>query len=239
MLREKIFYMRKPIGVLAVLIALILLLLSGIGYRLLAARLKVLLDRPITLPVALSNFPLLVGAWEGKDLTIRETTREYMEKNFADEYISRKYINHVTNEWADVYVVYCSSQPGGILGHQPLVCYPANGWIHDETKTSEVILNDKQRIPCLIHRFHKPFTMDVVVLNFYVLNGQITTEESGFSSPWGRRPNISGDPARYVAQIQISSVLENSVHTMAKDLVEMILAYLPDQNGEVRAAEVH
>lgn len=73
-----------------------------------------------------------------------------------------------------------------------------------------------------------------VVLNFYILNGQLTADESDFSSPFGRRPNISGDPARYVAQIQISSVLENSIREAAKDMTDVILDFLPDKNGKVR-----
>jgi len=72
-------------------------------------------------------------------------------------------------------------------------------------------------------------------LNFYILNGQITTDENDFSSPFGRRPNIAGDPARYVAQVQISSVLENSIRTIAKDITDLVLDYLPDQNGTVKA----
>jgi len=76
-----------------------------------------------------------------------------------------------------------------------------------------------------------------VVLNFYILNGQITADENDFSGPLGRRPNIAGDPARYVAQVQISSVLENFVRTMAKDVTDLVLDYLPDQNGKVRVVE--
>jgi hypothetical protein len=74
-----------------------------------------------------------------------------------------------------------------------------------------------------------------VILNFYVLNGQITADEDDFSGPFSRRPNIGRDPARYVAQIQISSVLENSVRTAAGDMTDMILSFLPDENGQVRA----
>jgi hypothetical protein len=76
-----------------------------------------------------------------------------------------------------------------------------------------------------------------VVLNFYILNGQLTAEENDFSGPLGRRPNFAGDPARYVAQVQISSEVENSVQMMAKDVVDLILDYLPDQNGKVRAVD--
>ena len=215
-----------------------LLVSAGITYRVLASRLKLVLDTPITLPVPLNNFPLQIGNWAGKDLPIPTTTREYMERNFADDFVSRQYINSVTRAWADVYVVYCSSRPGGILGHRPRVCYFGHGWIHDSTEHSHIISRAGRQIPCLIHRFHKPAPTyeQIVVLNFYILNGQITTVENSFSGLLGRRPNIAGDPARYVAQVQISSVLENSVRTAAKDMTDLILDFLPNRNGDVRAA---
>lgn len=218
-------------------LAVVLLILSGVGYRLFASRLKFAVDTPISLPVPLGAFPTQIGNWVGSDLPIRTITKEYMEKNFADDFLSRRYINATTKAWVDIYVVYCSSQPGGILGHQPLVCYPAYGWIHDNTEQSQFISRAGQRIPCLIHRFHKPApTHDqTVVLNFYILNGQITTTEKDFSGPLGRSPNIAGDPARYIAQVQISSVLENSIRAAAEDMSDWILSYFPDENGEIRA----
>ena len=78
---------------------------------------------------------------------------------------------------------------------------------------------------------------ETVVLNFYILNCQVIADENDFSGPLGRRPNIAGDPARYVAQVQISSVLENFVRTIAKDVTDLVLDYLPDQNGKVRVVE--
>ncbi len=76
-----------------------------------------------------------------------------------------------------------------------------------------------------------------VVLNFYILNGQLTADENDFSGPLGRWPNIAGDRARYVAQVQISSALENSIRTVAKDVTDLVLDYLPNENGKVRAVE--
>jgi hypothetical protein len=74
-------------------------------------------------------------------------------------------------------------------------------------------------------------------LNFYILNGQLTTDENDFSGLLGRRPNIAGDPARYVAQVQISSVLENSIRNIATDMMDLVLDRLPDENGKVQAVK--
>ncbi len=225
---------------LAWVLAIVLLIGSGIVYRLVASHLNLVVKAPIALPVALESLPTQIRNWTGTDLAIRTTTREYMERNFADDFVSRRYVDSSKNIWADAYVVYCSSRPGGILGHRPRVCYPAHGWIPDSTERSEFTSRAGRRVTCLVHRFHKPAPMSdqVVVLNFYVLNGQITADEDDFSGPFGRRPNIGRDPARYVAQIQISSVLENSVRTAAEDMTDMILSFLPDETGRVRATQL-
>jgi len=221
------------------ILAVVLLVSAGITYRILASGLERVISRPIKLPVPMSAFPKQIGNWVGKDLSIPNTTKEYMERNFADDYLSRRYINSVTMAWADVYVVYCSSRPGGILGHRPRVCYPGYGWIHDGTEIEQFISRAGRKIPYLIHRFHKPAPMtdQAVVLNFYVLNGKLTADEKDFSGLFGQRINIAGDLARYVAQVQISSEVENSVRMMARDVVDLILDYLPDQNGKVRAVD--
>ena len=235
---QGVLWSKTPLWFVWVL-AVVLLVSAGITYRVLASGLKRIVDIAITLPVPLSDFPSQIGNWVGKDLPIHSTTKEYMEKHFADDFLSRRYINAATKAWADVYIVYCSSRPGGILGHRPRVCYPGYGWIHDGSEPSQFISRAGRQIPCLIHRFHKPSPMNdqTVVLNFYILNGQLTADENDFSGPLGRRPNIAGDPARYVAQVQVRSVLENSIRTIAKDITDLVLVYLPDKNGKVQAVE--
>jgi len=223
------------------ILAIVLLIASGIIYRRVASHLNLVVKAPIALPVPLDSFPARIRNWTGIDLPIRTTTREYMQRYFADDYLSRRYTDSAGNIWADVYIVYCSSRPGGILGHRPGVCYPAHGWIHDSADRSQFTSRAGREIACLVNRFHKPAPAydQIVVLNFYVLNGQITADERDFSGPFGRRPNLARDPARYVAQVQISSVLENSVRTAAADMTDTILEFLPDKNGEVRATALY
>lgn len=217
-------------------IAVLSLIVAGSVYRDRSAR----LDRlpPVSLPVPLESLPLEMGEWEGQPLEIEATTRQYMEAHFADDYVSRRYVKSAEGMWADLYVVYCSTRLAGLTGHQPRVCYPGNGWIWDETVESEIVSDSGRRIPCLVHRFHKPLPdyREVVVLNFYVLNGQITLDEREFSDLWGRRLNLQGDYARYVAQIQVSSTHEGSIRSALSSMVDTILTFLPDRDGNVQAA---
>jgi len=221
------------------ILAVLLLLSAGIAYRVYASHLKVLTSKPIKLPVPLSHFPKRIGNWVASELPIPAITREYMEKHFADDFFSRRYINSATQIWADVYVVYCSSRPGGIRGHRPRVCYAGHGWVHDSTEASQFVSQAGREIDCSIHKFHKPGLArdEIIILNFYISNGRIAAKESGFLGLFSRRPNISRNPGRYIAQVQISSVLESSVIEAAQRMAEVVLDFLPDQNSKVRAAE--
>lgn len=218
------------------ILAVLLLLFFGITYRVLAS---MMVNTVISLPVPLSDFPKSIDNWKGTEQSIPTTTREYMEKNFADDYLSRRYVNNDSQDWADVYVVYCASRPGGMLGHEPRVCYPGNGWVHDTTDLSSFTTKQGRKVDCLIHRFHKPAPeyVEIIILNFYIVNGHLSTNQRGFSGFYGRKFNLARNPARYVAQVQISSTMENSIRMAAKDMTELILDFLPDENGSVSAFE--
>jgi len=194
---------------------------------------------PIDLPVPLEDIPLNINGWTGMALSIPSTTQNYMRSNFADDFVSRRYINEDKRAWADVYVVYCASRPPGIKGHRPRVCYRGFGWIHDDTLKDHVVSRSGRDIPCLVHRFHKPSPgfQEVVVLNFYVASGVLTTDEDSFMKILGRRPNTEGDFTRYVAQVQISSGTENAIRLAAADIIDTVFDFLPDANGKVEAAK--
>jgi len=225
---------------LAGVLAVLLLIVAGVGYRVMAAAVETVRDNPIELPVPLSAVPSCIGGWVGDELAIPMVTKAYMVANFADDFVNRRYTNTTEGIWADVHIVYCSANPAGIVGHQPRVCFPGHGWIWDQTVPSEITSRSGRLIKCLVHCFHKPAPkyQQVFVLNFYVLNGQVTRSEGDFANFLGRRPNLSGDPARYVAQIQISSYLEHSTRAAARDMADTILSFLPDRDGYVKASDL-
>lgn len=218
---------------LAYFAALVLLVLAGAGYRMLAGRIQAAAQDPVDLPVPLNQIPENIGNWEGRDVPIPVNIQEVAGN---DDFLNRLYENDVTGDWANVYIAY-TARPSTMLGHRPQVCYPSAGWVHSGTEDSAVTSVTGTKIPCLIHRFHrpKPESRQIVVLNFYIVNGRLTTDESVFSGVGWRTPNIEGDPARYAAQVQISSILENSARKAAEDMTHLFLNYLPDPNGVVEA----
>lgn len=216
-------------------LAVLLLVCSGITYRVLASRLRLVVDTPVELPVPLSAFPNKIGPWMGKDVPIPKNIQR-AAKN--DAFLNRLYMNKSNNQWANVYIAY-TAHPRTMLGHRPQICYVAGGWVHDSTEVTKMTSSTGREFPCLLHRFRRPSpeTEETVVLNFYIVNGRLTSDESVFSGVGWKTPNMDGDPARYVTQVQISSVFENSVRSAAKDIAELVLDFFPDEDGKVRAIE--
>lgn len=215
--------------------AVLLLVLSGVAYRVLASRLKLVVNTPIKLPVPLNAFPERIGDWVGKDVPIPINIQRVARN---DDFLNRFFINEVSDQRANVYIAY-TAHPRTMLGHRPQICYVASGWVHEGTELINITSYTGRKLPCLLHRFRRPSpeTEETVVLNFYIVNGRLTSDERVFSGVGFRTPNIDGDPARYVAQVQISSILENSVRSAAMDITEQVLDFFPDTNGKVRAVE--
>ncbi len=216
------------------LLAVLLLVSAGTAHRVLRHRLK-LIQSDVELPVSLDAYPRRIGQWVGEDVPIPVNVQEVAGN---DAFVNRLYRNKSNKEWVNVYIAY-TSQPRTMLGHRPRVCYVAGGWAHDGTESSQFATRQGRQLSCLIHRFHKPSPEyeATVVLNFYIVNGVLTCDHKVFSGVGWRTPSIEGDPARYVAQVQISSVLENSTRSAARDMTDLILDFLPDETGRVKASE--
>ncbi len=206
-----------------------LLLTSGIAYRVLQAMQGDI--EPVILPVALSEFPMNIDDWHGREAPISASEEKAAG---CDDYISRRYSNDRTNQRASLYVAYTAS-PRTMLGHRPQVCMPSAGWEHEKTEKSEFVTISGIKIPCLVHRFYKPSpSTDIsIVLNYYILNGNYTNDDDEFDSIGFRTPNIDGNIARYVTKVQMSARTEDSVRALAVDLAETIMTYFPDKNGVV------
>lgn len=220
---------------LLVVWVLILLVLaaSGIGYRAAEKVINPEGGRQVELPVPLGEVPAVIRGWEGEDMAISQAILDVADN---DDHLSRLYRHQTTNQWANIYIAY-TARPRTMLGHRPQSCYPGAGWILDGTEEITITTAAGNELPALLHRFHTPMPdyREIVVLNYYIVNGTVTTDESVFSGLSWRTPNLAGDPARYVAQVQVMSVLEGSVRAAARDLTDEFLPFFPaawDQSDE-------
>ena len=219
---------------ITILLAIAILIASGFVYRYTEKKYGKDSLREVVLPVPLNEFPLLVGNWEGLDIPLSDAVQKVAGN---DDFVNRQYINKSENKWASFYLAY-TGQPRNMIGHRPSICYVGAGWIHDNTEITEFESKHGIKYPCLIHHFSrpKPDSTSVVVLNYYILNGTPTNKESEFNSLSFRLPNIDGEIAKYVAQIQVSSSVKSSVLEFAALTADDIIKYLPDESGKVEIA---
>lgn len=221
------------------LIVIACLIAGGVSHRLAMGRLRPLMTERISLPAPLKNIPGTIGDWDGVDVPL---SPEVVRITGNDDYVNRHYILGTSSgaEKANFYVGYCA-RPRAMLGHRPRVCYVNAGWVHDVTEEIEVDLSDGRVLECLVHSFHLPSPRfgQVFVLNYYVLNGRRTRDVADFSGVGWRLPNLAGDPAWYVAQVQISSVSVSAAVRLAAATADTLLLHLPDEQGRVRAVENH
>ncbi len=216
---------------ITIIVALVLTLVLGRVYRVASSYYAKDNLKPVILPVPLSEFPMNIGDWSGNDIALSEAVQKVAGN---DDFVNRSYINSKEGKWVGFYVAY-AGQPRNMLGHRPQVCYPGAGWIHESTRESEFKSLSGKTIPCLLHKFRKPFpdSTEVVVLNFYVLNGTPTNKEAEFNSLSFRMPNIKGEIANYVSQIQVNASVESSVLEFAPLIADEVLKFLPDQDGSI------
>ena len=211
---------------------LLCLFIFGLGYRYVAFGIFQMTREPAKLPVPLSQFPIQAGPWEGSEVPLSETVQKIAGN---DDYLNRQYRNLQTMQAVNLYVAF-TGQPRLMKDHEPQNCYRGAGWYPDGIEEREIKGDSGRSVRCLIHRFRRiiPVEEEIVVLHFYIVNGQISVSEQSFSGLNWRSP-FSKSSARYVAQVQISGSMENAVLAAGQAFIDRILSFFPD-TGENRVA---
>jgi len=203
---------------------------SGLVYRHYAEKWQRMLAQPVKLPTPLKEFPMQVGAWQGQDVEMSEAVKKIAGN---DDYISRAYVNSRAGQVVYLYVAF-SGRPRNMRGHRPQVCYRWAGWNNTASDPVMVDLADGRRLEAMMHRFDRivPSKQAVAVFNYYVVNGQVTLTEEAFTGLGFRTPNLSGDLARYVAQVQISGDQDSAILAAARELCGPLFGFFPREKSE-------
>jgi EpsI family protein len=203
---------------------------SGLVYRHFADQWHQLLAVPVKLPRPLAQFPMQVGDWQGRDVEMSEAVKKIAGN---DDYISRAYVNGRTGQAVYLYVAF-SGRPRNMQGHRPQVCYKGAGWTNTASDPVKVDLADGRRMEAMLHRFErvKPAQQKTAVLNYYIINGQVKQFQESFSGFSWRTPNLRGDLARYVAQVQISGEQDSAILAAGRDLCGPLGGFFPAKESK-------
>jgi EpsI family protein len=189
---------RRP-AIAAAVAASCLMLVFGLAYRVVAARLEAPVDTTPISPAALARFPLRVGAWTGEDVALDEAI---VRATGTDAHLNRRYSRRGGLEAVSFYIA-SGVKARDLMPHRPEVCYTGAGWTLRNRRSVELPLSDSVKLPCNIMQFSRGAlnTQKIVVLDYYLVDGQYCADVSLLRSKAWR----GSGTVRYVAQIQITT----------------------------------
>ena len=203
---------------MAVAVGLVLLLGSGAGYRLLAARLAGLAGAVPLARGTLNRLPREIGDWVGTDVALDE---RIIEATDTDDHLNRTYTRRAGSGVVALYIAY-GVHFRDLMPHRPEVCYPGAGWLHEGTADASIPTAEGTEVPVQIHKFARG-GLDphfITVLNYYDVDGQFCPNVSLLRSKGWRLKT----QARYMAQVQISCVGEGMSEAQTQERVSAFAA---------------
>jgi len=217
---------------LAVSTAVSVLLLGGVGYRVIANRYARPVDSVKLPPGTLAKLPLEIGNWSGKDSPLEDAI---VEQTDTDAHVNRTYINRAASQAVSLFVGY-GIRLRDLMPHRPEVCYPGGGWTADGATDVELLLADGSMLPCRILRFRRGGLSNdrITVLNYYVVDGECCADVSVLRSKAWRA--AGGDS--YAVQVQVVADTgpfrpepESAVREFAALCALELRKLLPDASG--------
>jgi EpsI family protein len=191
---------RRP-AILAALAASVLMLVLGLAYQVVAARLAAPADTTPIDPAVLAQFPMQIGAWMGEEVPLAP---EIVRATDTDAHINRRYSRGGGFE-SVVFYVAAGVQARDLMPHRPEVCYTGSGWTLANRRSMDLPLDDGTSLPCNVLQFSRgALNMErIVVLNYYLVDGQYSADVSLLRSRAWRGAGTVG----YVAQVQVVASL--------------------------------
>jgi EpsI family protein len=225
--------------VVAAVMGVVLMLSSGVGYRLLAQYLsRPTTEKPLP-PGTLSRLPLQIGEWHGKDVPLDQAI---VKRTRTDDHVSRQYLRDGGRDTVWLFVAY-GVRARDLEPHHPEVCYPSAGWTLVDTQDETLKLSAGKDVECRIFRFTKGglTSQTMTVLSYYIVDGETCPDVSLLrSKAWSGSAGI-----RYMAQVQVAysdngqgqshSAVE-SVRTLAADSAPEIQSLLTNATAGVAAS---
>ena len=186
---------------IAAMTAGILMIISGVGYRVLAARLASPVDATVISLEELKKLPLQIGDWKGQDVALDEAI---VRATDTDAHLNRRYLRQNGLDSIGLYIAY-GARARDLMPHRPEVCYIGAGWTLVDRHSMDLPLIDDIELPCRIIHFKRGNfnTEKTIVLNYYIVDGQHCRDVSLLrSKAWRGSGTI-----KYVAQVQIITPL--------------------------------
>ena len=182
----------------AAVVTVVVLVVSGVAYRVLAGRLARATHSVPLPPGTLARLPMRLGDWIGQDVRISEAVAEATD---SDDLLHRSYVRRGEGQSVSLFVAY-GVRARDLVPHRPEVCYPSSGWTLRDSSPAELPLPDGSTLACRIYEFAGgSLSANLVkVLNYYIVDGRYAADVSLLrSKAWRGSGGVN-----YVVQVQVS-----------------------------------
>ena len=134
-------------------------------------------DREEVLPPhsELSEFPVTLGDWRGKNLPI---SNDVLEVLGPGQFLIRDYLHSSGTLVANLFIAFFPSQRKGDTIHSPKNCLPGAGWVPVESARIWIDGPDRHKIEVNRYLIEKG-SEQAVVLYWYQAHGHVTPSEYG------------------------------------------------------------
>ncbi|MBU0717821.1 MAG: EpsI family protein [Planctomycetes bacterium] len=210
--------------------AILFMLASGAGYRVLAARLA---RSPSSVPLprgTLAALPLQIADWSGQDVPL---AADVIQATDSDDHINRTYSRRGGREAVSLFVAY-GVRPRDLMPHRPEVCYPGAGWTVEGKDEIDVPHGSGELVPCQVHWFSRGGleSQQMCVLNYYIIDGGYCRDVSALRAMAWRFDSGTA----YVAQVQIACPVQPTSRSPEEALIGFAAESAPLLRGLLRRA---
>ena len=211
--------------VAAAIVAGVLMIASGIGYRAMARQLAGPAGGERLPADALSKLPMIIGEWGGVDTPL---SQDVVLATDSDSHVSRTYSRGAANQSVWAYISY-GVRVRDMAPHRPEVCYSGAGWVIKQSSDQQIALADGSQLPCRIFHFARGglSNQKMIVLNYYIVNGRYCPDVSQLRWKFLQGPTA----VRYVLQVQI--VCSEMANFSTDAALEAIRGFAAASAGEI------
>ncbi len=190
-------------AVVAALVASLIVFISGLAHRVLAAQLLTPTSNSPIDPNALDGFPMQIGDWTGQDIPLDEA-EVILDTIGAESSVNRRYSRNNGVDSISLFIAASGVTTGTLIGHAPEICNVYSGYEPGQHRSAELPLNDGTMLPCRILQFSNRNVLapeKKTVLYYYMADGQFCGDRSALRLRVRRGSNI----VKCVAQVQIAA----------------------------------
>jgi len=172
-----------------------LMLLFGLGYRAVQAKMEAPDNTTLAPKESLDRLPLEIGGWAGRD---RPVDANIIEATDTDAHVSRQYVSNTGFGAVSLWIA-SGVRARDLMPHRPEVCYTGSGYTLVKHEAPDLPLDDGGVLPCNAMQFSRGVlnSSRVLVLYYYLVDGQYCRDVS----EW--RYKLLWTRIGYIAQVQV------------------------------------